>query len=485
MADTASLPPSGPPTAPSPLPTAFVDAARALLGPAGVSSDPADLAPKLSDWRGRVTGHSPLLCRPASTAEAAGLVRLCAAYGVKITPQGGNTGLVVGGIPFGEVLVSTDRMRAIRAIDADNNSLVVEAGATLASVQAAAEAADRLFPLSLGSEGTATIGGLISTNAGGVAVLRYGMTRELVLGLEVVLASGEVLSGLSGLRKDNTGYDLKQLFIGAEGTLGLITAACLKLFPATERASAWVCVPDVPSAVALLARARARAGDTVTSFELMPVNAVALVTQEMAHTRDPLPNPAPWRVLIELSMGRQDDARAALEDVLGAGLEAGLILDAALADSVAQAKGFWAIREAIPLVKRAFRAAVNHDVSVPVSAVAQFLDQAGAASKAILPRAEIFAFGHLGDGNIHYGVADPNGAGPALTGTQADAITEAVHDIAQGLGGSISAEHGIGLLKRDELARRKPAPALAAMAAVKRALDPDGLFNPGRVIAAG
>jgi FAD/FMN-containing dehydrogenase len=315
-------------------------------------------------------------------------------------------------------------------------------------------------------------------------VLRYGMMRELVLGLEVVLASGAVLSGLSGLRKDNTGYDLKQLFIGAEGTLGLITAACLKLFPATERASAWVCVPDVPAAVALLARARARAGDTVTSFELMPAPAVALVTQEMAHTRDPLPHAAPWRVLIEVSMGRQADARSALDDILTAALEEGLVRDAALAETVAQAQGFWAIREAIPLVKRAFRAAVNHDVSVPVSAVAQFLDRAGAASKVILPRAEIFAFGHLGDGNIHYGVADPNGTGPALTGAQADAITDAVHDIAEGLGGSISAEHGIGILKRDEMARRKPPAALAAMAAIKQALDPDGLFNPGRVIAA-
>jgi FAD/FMN-containing dehydrogenase len=475
MPDTAALPTT-------PLPEGFLTRVQALLGPDGAITDPERMAPRLADWRGRTHGHAPLLARPASTAEAAALVRLCAEARVAITPQGGNTGLVNGGLPYGEVLVAMDRMRTIRSIDPDNNSITVEAGAPLVTVQEAAQAARRLFPLSLGSEGTATIGGLLSTNAGGVAVLRYGMMRDLALGLEVVLASGEVVQGLRGLRKDNTGYDLKHLFIGAEGTLGLITAACLKLFPAVERATAWVTVERVEDAVALLGHLRARAGDTVTSFEFMPRAAVELVVAEFGTLRDPAPSPSPWRVLCEVSMGREADARQALEDALNAGMEAGLISDARFADTLAQAKGMWAIREAIPLAKRAFRAAVNHDVSVPVSSVARFLRDAGAAARLILPGAEVFAFGHLGDGNVHYGVADPGTSGPALTGPVAEAITEAVHDITMALGGSISAEHGIGLQKRDELAQRKSPAEISAMRAIKAALDPHNLFNPGRVV---
>jgi FAD/FMN-containing dehydrogenase len=470
------------PAAPA-LPGGFSARVREALGPEAVSEDQADFAAKLADWRGRSIGHSPLLVRPADTAQVSALMKLCHAANVAVTPQGGNTGLVNGGIPYGEVLVAMDRLRAIRQIDAENNSLVVEAGTPLVTVQAAADANRRLFPLSLGSEGTATIGGLLSTNAGGVAVLRYGMMRDLVLGLEVVLADGSVLNSLRGLRKDNTGYDLKHLFIGAEGTLGLITAACLKLFPAVAKSTAWVCLNSVEQAVALLHKVRERAGDTVTSFELMPANAVAMVVAESSTARDPMASSAPWRVLVEISSGREADAVQALEESLAAAAEAGLIEDAVVASSLSQTRSFWHIRETIPMVKRAFRSAVNHDVSVPVSRVAAFLTAADAASRRVLPHAEIFAFGHLGDGNIHYGVADPTGSGPALTGAGADAITRAVHDIVSDMGGSISAEHGIGLLKRDELAMRKAGPEMELMRAIKRTLDPKGILNPGRVVS--
>ncbi len=467
----------------TPLPAAFLSAAKRLLGPGGWSEDPETLAAHATPWRGTVSGLTPFAAYPASTDEAAAFVRLCAGHGVAITPQGGNTSLVDGGTPHGEATVSLKRMRAIRSVDPLNNSILVDAGCVLAEVQAAADGADRLFPLSLGSEGTATIGGLISTNAGGVAVLRYGMMRDLLLGLEVVLPDGRVWRGLNALRKNNTGYDLKHLFAGAEGTLGLITGASLKLFPKTKTATAWACAPSAEAAVALLSRIRAHAGDTVTSFELIPANAVEMVLEDAPDLRDPLPHPAPWRVLIELSMVDEAHAIATLEAALAEAIEQGVALDAAIAQSGAQAQGFWRIRETIPLSKRAYGTSINHDVSVPISAIPAFLETAERAVKGVAPTAEIVAFGHVGDGNLHYSACAPKDAAPEALAAKRDAITAAVHAEAVAHGGSISAEHGVGRLKRDEIAALKAGPEIDLMRAVKRALDPNGIMNPGRVVA--
>jgi len=464
-------------------PANFIQEAKDLLGPRGWSEDPEALAAAATPWRGTHSGSTPFIARPASTGEVAALVRLCARDGVAICPQGGNTGLVDGGTPHGEVTVSLSRMHAVRAVDPLNDAMTIEAGATLVAAQQAAGEAGRFFPLSLGSEGTATLGGLISTNAGGVAVLRYGMMRDLLLGLEVVLADGTVWDGLSGLRKNNTGYDLKHVFAGAEGTLGVITAATLKLFPKTARASAWVSCSDADDVVSLLALVREAAGDTVTSFEMIPANAIEMVCADMPGVRDPHPGPEPWRVLCEISMSREAHAREVLEAALTDPFEAGLAKDAVIAESLAQAQGFWTVRESIPLSKRAFGTSVNHDVSVPVSRIPAFLARAGAAVAAIAPEAEIVAFGHVGDGNLHYSACEPAGAETPVLKAKAGEITAAVHAEAMAQGGSISAEHGVGRLKRDELAGLRPAAATEAMRAIKRALDPQNIMNPGRVVA--
>ena len=463
-------------------PAAFLSAAKDLLGPKGWSEDPDRLAEVSTPWRGAYQGETPFLARPASTEEAAALVTLCATHHVAMTPQGGNTGLVDGGTPHGEIVVSMGRMHAVRSVDQFNNSLVIEAGAPLVTAQSAAEEAGRLFPLSLGSEGTATIGGLISTNAGGVNVLRYGMMRDLILGLEVVLPSGEVWDGLSGLRKNNTGYDLKHLFAGAEGTLGLITAATLKLFPQVQRASAWVCCDSAEDVVALLALVRQHAGDTVTSFEIIPVNAVDMVLTDVPGTRDPLPSALPWRVLMEVSMVEEAHARAALEKALEAAFEQGLVKDGVVAASKAQAQTFWHIRETIPLSKRAYGTAINQDIAVPVSRIPAFIDNCNAAVLKVVPSAEFVIFGHVGDGNLHYSVCEPAEAtAPVLKAHVAD-ITRVIFDQTMAHGGSISAEHGVGRLKRDELARLRPPAATETMRAIKLALDPLGIMNPGRVV---
>ena len=465
-------------------PAAFLAAAKDLLGPKGWSEDADRLLEVSTPWRGTYQGETPFLARPASTAEAAALVKLCAQHRVALTPQGGNTGLVDGGTPHGEIVVSMGRMHAVRSVDQFNNSLVIEAGAPLVTAQSAAEEAGRLFPLSLGSEGTATIGGLISTNAGGVNVLRYGMMRDLILGLEVVLPSGEVWDGLSGLRKNNTGYDLKHLFAGAEGTLGLITAATLKLFPQVQRASAWVCCDSTEDVVALLALVRNYAGDTVTSFEIIPVNAVDMVLTDVPGTRDPLPSALPWRVLMEVSMVEEVHARAALEKALEAAFEQGLVKDGVVAASKAQAQIFWHIRETIPLSKRAYGTAINQDIAVPVSRIPAFIDSCNAAVLKIVPSAEFVIFGHVGDGNLHYSVCEPAEAtAPVLKAHVAD-ITRVIFDQTMAHGGSISAEHGVGRLKRDELARLRPPAATETMRAIKLALDPLGIMNPGRVVTA-
>lgn len=465
------------------IPAAFLTSAKDLLGPSGWSED----ADKLNDvslpWRGTYKGHTPFLARPASMEETAALVKLCSAHRVPLTPQGGNTGLVDGGTPHGEICISTNRMKAVRSLDAFNNSMVIEAGAPLVNAQDAADGANRFFPLSLGSEGTATIGGLISTNAGGVNVLRYGMMRDLLLGLEVVLPSGDVWSGLSGLRKNNTGYDLKHLFAGAEGTLGIITAATLKLFPKTARATAWVTAKSADDVVALLAKVRDVAGDTVTSFEIIPANGVDMVLTDVPGTRDPMPSELPWRVLIEISMAREDHAREVLETALTHGVEVGLVQDALIAESGAQAKNFWHIRETIPLSKRAYGTAINNDVSVPISQIPGFLTSVNAAVLAEIPSAEFVAFGHVGDGNLHYSVCEPKDhSSPVLEGHRA-AVTQIIYDQVMKFGGSISAEHGVGRLKCAELEKLRPPPATLTMKAIKQALDPLGIMNPGRVVS--
>lgn len=465
------------------LPPAFLAAAKDLLGPKGWTDDPEKLLAVSTPWRGTYQGETPFIARPASTSEAAALVKLCSAYRIAITPQGGNTGLVDGGTPHGEVCVSMTRMNAVREVDPFNNSMVIEAGATLVTAQETAEKANRLFPLSLGSQGTATLGGLISTNAGGVAVLRYGMMRDLILGLEVVLPSGEIWDGLSGLRKNNTGYDLKHLFAGAEGTLGLITAATFKLFPKVQRATGWVVVATAEDVVKLLALVRDHAGDSVTSFEIIPANAVAMVVADIPGTRDPLPANAEWRVLIEISQPRAEQAEALLTAALEAGAEAGLVQDAAIAASETQAKAFWHIRETIPLSKRAYGTALNQDISVPISRIPAFIDACNAAVRALVPSADFVIFGHVGDGNLHYSVVEPAGnAAPVLKAHEA-AVTRIVFDTVTAFGGSISAEHGVGRLKRDELARLRPPAATEAMRAIKRALDPLNIMNPGRVVS--
>ncbi len=464
-------------------PDAFLTDAKALLGPKGWSEDEDKLKEAASPWRGTWPGKTPFLAMPASTQDAAGLVKLCAEHRVALVPQGGNTGLVDGGTPHGEITVSMRRMTSVRGLDKRNNSLTIEAGAPLVDAQSAADEANRLFPLSLGSEGQATIGGLISTNAGGVAVLRYGMMRDLVLGLEVVLPSGEIWDGLSGLRKNNTGYDLKHLFAGAEGTLGLITAATLKLFPKVAKATGWVICKSSSDVVDLLALTRDHAGDTVTSFEIIPANAIEMVKVDVPDTRDPAPSPLPWRVLVEVSMAREDQARETLMAALADAMEKGLAENAIIAETVSQADSFWHIRETIPLSKRAYGTAVNHDVSVPVSAIPDFLDAAETEIHKVVSAAEIVAFGHVGDGNLHYSACEPKAASKPILASHADEITRIVHDQAMRFGGSISAEHGVGRLKRDELARIRPQAATDTMRAIKMALDPLGIMNPGRVVS--
>ncbi len=447
----------------------------ARLGPKGHATDTETLAPHLMEWRGRFHGQTPFLAMPASTAEVADVVRLCAEAGAAITPQGGNTGLVGGQIPQGEVLVSLKRLARIRAVDADNDSLIAEAGAVLATVQQAAADSARRFALSLASEGSATIGGLVSTNAGGVHVLRYGMMREQVLGLEVVLADGRVLDGLKGLRKDNTGYDLKQIFIGAEGTLGIVTAACLKLFPIpAAREIVVASTPGAAQALALLHRLKGATG-AVSAFEAMNRLSVDLTVKNVPGLRDPLPGAA-LLVLVEFEAAHAAGLRETVEDALGAAMGAGEIETALIAENASQARDFWALREAMSAGHKPEGAQVSHDISVPVSQTPAFLSRATPRMHALCPGARVVAFGHMGDGNFHYTLLAPVGALPASF--PGAALTEAVFEIATGLGGSISAEHGIGLARKGDLARFKDAESLALMRVLKRALDPANLMNP-------
>jgi FAD/FMN-containing dehydrogenase len=463
---------------PQALPGEVIERLKAALGPKGWSQDAHELEPHITDWRGRFQGQTPILLKPATTAEVSAAVTICSEAGIAITPQGGNTSLCGASTPQGEVLLTLKRMNSVREIDRDNDSMTVEAGCILESLQNTAAEADRLFPLSLGSQGSAMIGGLISTNAGGVHVLRYGMTRELVLGLEAVLPDGTIWSGLTGLRKDNTGYDLKQLLIGAEGTLGIITAATLKLFPRPARMELAFCgLKSVEDAVSFLSLAKKVSGGAVTAFEIMPRLALEFVCAHVPGTRDPLETSHAWYVVCEMSFGRIEGARETLEDALGQAFEAELISDAVIAENESQAHDFWRLRESIALAERSQGTAIKHDISIPVSKMAAFIKLATGRIKTIFPAGVVVAFGHVGDGNVHFNVVGMDAATQRALLVHGHDISTCVYDTVDEFGGSISAEHGIGILKREELAMRKPVD-VTVMRAIKQALDPKGIMNP-------
>jgi FAD/FMN-containing dehydrogenase len=460
----------------------------AIVGATYVLTDDATTARYVGDWRRKYPGAARAVVRPASTAEVSRVVAACAAKQVAVVPQGGNTGLVGGSTPDAsrsEVLLSLDRMSAIRRVDPLDNSMTLEAGCTVLAAQEAAAAQGRLFPLSLASEGSATVGGVVSTNAGGEQVLRYGNTRDLTLGLEVVLADGRVLDALGALRKDNTGYDLKQLFIGGEGTLGIVTAATFKLFAQpTQVVTAWVAVRDPQAAVELLALLGAAVGERVTAFELVGRQAL---DQVLAHgtpgMRDPLAGGYGWAVLLDVSeTSTRMDPAPAVEDVLGQAIEQGLVLDAVLARSSQQSHDLWALREHVPEAQRLEGPSIKHDISVAVSRIPEFIDEAGAALQALLPGVRVVCFGHVGDGNLHYNQSKPAGMSDSDFLRHEDAIHDTVHEITARLQGSISAEHGIGRLKQAAFLQHKAPVALELMARIKRAIDPANTFNPGRVL---
>jgi len=447
------------------------------------------MEPFLVDFRRLYRGATPLVALPGSTEQVSSLLRLCAAERIGIVPHGGNTGYCGGATPRetgGEVVLSLRRMSRIRALDALNYSVTVEAGCILATLQDAAERSDRLFPMSLGSEGSCTIGGLLSTNAGGTAVLRYGMMRELVLGLEVVLPDGRVLDQLRALRKDNTGYDVKQLFIGAEGTLGVITAACLKLLPRPRgQATAFVALPSAQAAVELLARIRGELGDSVSTFELVPRLALELVCRHIEGATDPLDAAHPWYVLVEASLPSPDAGLSArLEAVLADAAGSGLVLDAALATSLRQRDAFWTLRESIPEAQTREGASLKHDISIASQRMPAFIEEGAALLARLVPGARLVAYGHLGDGNLHFNLSIPQDGDPQAFLARADEVRRAVHDLVAAYRGSFSAEHGIGRSKVGELARYEDPVALALMRDIKRVLDPQGIMNPGKVLDA-
>lgn len=466
---------------------AFLDACRQAIGTPHVLIEADETAPYLTDWRRRYTGKAQAVLRPASTDEIAAIVRLCNQFKVAIVPQGGNTGLVLGSIPddSGTAIVLTlTRMNQIRAIDPVNHTMTVEAGCILQRVQQAAADADCLFPLSLGSEGSCTIGGNLSSNAGGTAVLRYGNARELCLGLEVVTPQGEILHGLRGLRKDNTGYDLRDLYIGAEGTLGVITAAVLKLFPqpaAQRTALAALRSPD--DALRLLTLAQKRCGSALTGFELMSAYCLTLVGKHFPHMHLPFAEEHTQYVLLELSDSESEEhANTLLENVIGDALEQDIIQDAIVASSIAQSRSIWDFREHIPLAQAAEGSNIKHDVSLPISSIAEFLHSTDPLLQQAFPGARMVTYGHLGDGNLHYNVAHPEDQSNSSFLAQQAAVNRVVHDNVQRFNGSISAEHGIGVLNRDELQRYKSETEMTLMRTLKHALDPLNIMNPGKLI---
>ena len=464
----------------------LINALRSAVGASQVLME-GDLTAYEQDWRRRYRGRALAVVRPGSTAEVAAVVKLCASHGAGLVPQGGNTGLVGGSIPDAsgsQVLLSLSRMNRVRELDSANLTLTLEAGCVLQAAQEAAAAQGFLFPLSLAAEGSCTIGGNLATNAGGTQVLRYGNARELCLGLEVVTAQGEVWDGLTGLRKDNTGYDLRDLFIGSEGTLGVITAATLKLYPQpAARMTALAALPSLDAAVSLLQLAQARLGPGLTGFEVMNRFSLALVRKHFPQLRQPLPE-SDWSVLLEQSDTESEThARALFEGLLEAAMENDLITDAAVAESIEQSRAMWHLRESIPLAQPEEGPNIKHDISLPVSRIPAFVASTDAALDVAFPGTRSVNFGHLGDGNLHYNLQAPLGVdGSAFLREQEHAVNTLVYDAVVAHGGSISAEHGVGALKREELSQRKSPVALQMMRAIKQALDPQGLMNPGRML---
>ena len=459
----------------------------AVLGADCVRTDPAELEPRLSDHRRLYRGRTPALVLPRSVEQVSRLLAFCNAEAIAVVPQGGNTGYCGGATPDesgAQVLLSLERLNRVRAVEPLNNSMILEAGCLLVQAQRTAEEAGRYFPLSLGSEGSCQIGGNLSTNAGGTSVLRYGMMRDLVLGLEVVLADGRVLDSLTSLRKDNTGYDIKSLFLGAEGTLGVITAASLKLFPAIRSsATAFVAVSSVQAAVELLNRLRADSGDLVSSFEIIPRLAVDLAVRHLPQVSDPLPERHDWYVLCELTSARADESLdEVLENALEAALEAGLVQDAALAQNSREAEALWFLREHIPYAQTLDGASLKHDVSLPVSRLPEFVDKAGAWIAEHVPEGRLIAYGHVGDGNLHFNINQAPGSDRAAFLGREAGIKRAIHDLVREFHGSFSAEHGIGRLKVAELERYAPPVELELMRTIKQAFDPRGILNPGKVL---
>ncbi len=460
--------------------SAALDELKAALGSTGWTQDSDEIAPWLKEWRDRWVGQTPIMLKPATTAEVATIVEICARHGVAITTQGGNTGLVGGQIADGEVLLTTRCLRTVRDVTPLDDAMTVEAGVTLLEAQQLAAKADRFFPLSLAAEGSATIGGVISTNAGGTAVLRYGMMRDLVLGIEAVMPDGQVFNGLKRLRKDNTGYDLKQLLIGAEGTLGVVTAATLKLFPIMRsRATAIVGLADAHAAIKLLARAKAETGGGVEAFELMKRIGVEFAIKHIPGVREPLDSVQPWYVLIELTSGEPGAAEAGIERILTAAFEEDLITDAAIAQNQTQVADFWKLREEQSGAQKPEGGGWKHDVSVPVSRIADFLDEATAAVERFEPGARVSAFGHVGDGNMHYDILCPPGGDLKTFLGRWEEGSRVVHDVVAHYEGSISAEHGLGRLKTEEARHYKSALEVSTMQAIRQAIDPKRIMNPG------
>src|ERR1700730_312857 len=474
---------------PRPPDRATLDELKAAVGSGSWFDSPEDLAPYLVDFRGLYRGATPLVLLPRDSREVCRILEICNRREVAVVPHGGNTSYCGAATPDEsgtQIVLSLRRLNRIRRLDAADYSMIIESGCTLAEAQAAARTVDRLFPLSLGSEGTAQIGGNLSTNAGGTAVLRYGMMRDLVLGLEVVLADGRVLSALKSLRKDNTGYDVKSLFVGAEGTLGLITAASLKLFPvAADTATALVGIDSPAHALELLNRLRNAAGEQISSFELMPRIAVEMTVKHVPGVASPLEFDSPWYLLIELgSANPHQNLTGLLTSELEDAAAAGTVKDAMLATSLAQAQALWKLRESVPEAQRRHGASIKHDVSVPVSAIPTLIEKGTALANELAPEGDVVSYGHAGDGNLHFNLSQKPGADLELFVSRTHPLEHAMFDLVESLSGSISAEHGIGRLKAEEFARRADPVELSVMHALKRALDPIGILNPGKVLCA-
>ncbi len=467
---------------------AVLEQLKAITGPAGWLTGAHDVAPYVRDWRNKWSGAAPIVMRPATVEEVAAIVSTCADAEIGIVPQAGNTGLVGGGIPDNsgqEVILSVNRMTRVRAIDPQNNTITVEAGCILQDVQEAARGAGRLYPLSLAAEGSCRIGGTLSTNAGGTNVLRYGNARDHVLGLEVVLADGRVWNGLRGLRKDNTGYDLKQLFLGTEGTLGIITAAVLKLWPLPrDEVTAWLGLAGPREALAMLQRLQDGTGGQVTGFEYMAASALEMTFSQLPANRSPFSKEHPACVLMEAASSTPDgDLRRVVEDELAKGLDEGLLADAIIAESTAQARAFWQIREDMPQAQTMMSGSISHDVAVPAGSIADYLDQVSEQIAARVPEARIIPYGHLGDGNMHVNLCAVSPADGAALLSRADDVNDIVESLAVAFGGSFSAEHGVGRLRMRQMDAYKDATELGLMATLKRSLDPANTLNPGKVIA--